>query len=273
MAVPAFAGNCRWDAAPTAINFGNYSVFGTTDAVGTSAFTIRCTPNTTGVVVLSTGGSGTYLPNRQMALGADRANYNLYANANGTSIWGNGFGGSTTYLLINGTAQDKVFSEFIYGIAPDGQDLAVGMYTDTVTATLSWDNGAGSRPPIGITVTMNVIEECRVDAFTLNFGNYNPFSATAINQSADLKVYCTRGTFVSSVVLNTGSFPLGGQRRMMEPGGVFLSYNASMPVTSGTSTSTILPVAGGFAINGTVPAGQDAAVGNYTDTLVATVNY
>ena len=271
-AVPAFAGNCRWEAAPTAINFGNYSVFGTTNSAATSSFTVRCTPNTTGVVTLSRGGSGSYAQ-RQMANGANRANYNLFTQANGGAIWGDGTGGSTTYLLINGTPQDKVFTEFIYGIAPFGQNLAVGTYTDTVVATLSWDNGAGSRPPISITISMTVIEECRVDAFTLGFGNYSPFSGAALNQSTQLRVYCTIGTFVSSVVLNNGSFPLGPQRRMMEPGGVFLNYDVSMPVTSGTSTSTLLPVAGGFTINGTVAAGQDAAVANYTDTLVATVNY
>ena len=119
---------------------------------------------------------------------------------------------------------------------------------------------------------MTVNPECRVDAFNLDFGTYNPFSVAAINQSSLLRVYCTRTT-VANIVLNNGSFPLGLQKRMREGGGTFLNYNASLPVTSGTSTSILVPVAAGFNVNGTVPATQDAVVSNYLDTLVATVNY
>jgi spore coat protein U-like protein len=272
LAAPLYGGNCRWDSAPTAVAFAPYSVFGTVDLATTSTFDIRCNPNTSGRVTLSTGGAGTYLP-RKMASGGNNANYNLFLDAGGVTIWGDNSGGSISYDIYNGTPGDKTFTDFIYGIVPFGQDLAAGTYTDTVFATLSWNNNAGSRPPVAISVSMTVTSDCRVDTFDLNFGNYNPLAGTPINQSSLLRAYCTKGTAVISVVLNNGSFPLGAQRRMREGGGTFLNYNASLPVTSGTSTSALVPVAAGFTVNGTVPGSQDAVVASYIDTLVATVNY
>ncbi len=265
------AGNCIWLTAPASINFGAYSVFGTTDLTATTAFSVRCTPNTNGRITLTRGSSPTYTP-RTMINGASSANYNLFLDPAGTIIFGDNSGGTLSYDALNGTPGDKVFNDFIYGILPASQDLAVGTHTDTVFATLSWNNNQGSRPPVAVTVTTIVNPECRVDSFALNFGSYDPFSATAVNQSTSLKVYCTKNT-ATNVVLDNGSFPLGAQRRMMSPGGVFLDYGASLPIAAGASTSSLVPVAGGFTVDGTVAALQDAAVGNYADTLVATVNY
>ena len=270
-AIPLQAGNCRWVTEPPSLSFGTYSVFNPTGLTANSTFDIRCNPNTSGRVELTRGSSPTYTP-RTMLNGAESVDYNLFLDAAGVTIWGDNSGGTVAYEVYNGTPGDKTFTDVIYGILPAAQDLAVGTYTDTVFATLSWNNGAGSRPPVAITITVTVIPECRVDSFSLDFGTYDPFSATAASQSAPLKVYCTRNT-TANVVLNSGSFPLGLQRRMMSGGGVFLNYDASLPISSGTSTSTLVPVAGGFTVDGTVPAAQDASVGSYIDTLVATVNY
>jgi spore coat protein U domain-containing protein, fimbrial subunit CupE1/2/3/6 len=271
LVAPLYGGNCRWINEPTAVAFGTYSVFGTVNSASTSTFDLRCNPNTSGRVTLSTGGAGTFTP-RRMASGGNTADYNLYLDPAGVTIWGDNSGGTVFYEIFNGTPGDKTFTDFIYGIVPFGQDLAPGTYTDTVFATLSWNNGAGSRPPVAVAISMTVNPECRVDAFNLNFGAYNPFSVIAINQTSLLRVYCTRTT-VANVVLNNGSFPLGLQKRMREGGGTFLNYNAALPVTSGTSTSSLVPVAAGFNVNGTVPSSQDAIVANYLDTLIATVNY
>ncbi|HEV8657376.1 MAG TPA: hypothetical protein VGS96_02000, partial [Thermoanaerobaculia bacterium] len=60
---------------------------------------------------------------------------------------------------------------------------------------------------------------------------------------------------------------------MMSAAGVFLNYNAALGSTAGSSTSSLVPINGGFALNGNIPAQQDIDVGSYLDTLVATVNY
>jgi spore coat protein U-like protein len=44
-------------------------------------------------------------------------------------------------------------------------------------------------------------------------------------------------------------------------------------VSSSTSTSRFTPLGGGLVGYGRVPAGQDIAIGAYSDTITATVNY
>jgi spore coat protein U-like protein len=227
--------------------------------------------------MLSQGGSGVYVPSRLMANGPNNAAYNVYVDAGGTQIWGDGSGGGVVYDVYNSTPQNKDFTDNMYGIVPAGQDIAAGTYADTIFAVLGHSNNlAGpftNLAPVAIAVSMTVPPECRVDAFNLDFGAYDPFSVAALNQSSLLKVYCTKTSAPTSVVLNNGSFPLGAQKRMMSPGGNFLNYGAALGSTSGSSTSSLVPINGGFALNGSIPAQQDVAVGSYTDTLVATVNY
>ena len=61
-----------------------------------------------------------------MASGGNTANYNLYLDPAGVTIWGDNSGGTVAYQVFNGTPGDKVFTDFIYGIVPFGQDLAPG---------------------------------------------------------------------------------------------------------------------------------------------------
>jgi spore coat protein U domain-containing protein, fimbrial subunit CupE1/2/3/6 len=275
-AASLFAGNCQWLTQPTAVNFGTYSVFNPSQLATTTAFSFRCTPNQYARLMLSQGNSGVYQPSRQMRNGANSAGYNIYLDAGATQIWGDASGGSVSYDVYNSSPQNKDFNDSMYGIAPPGGDMAAGTYTDTVIAVLSYSNNPNgpfnTLPGVAITVQMIVVAECRVDAFNLDFGTYNPFALSAVNQSSLLKVYCTKNSAPTSVVLNNGSNPLGTQKRMSS-GANFLNYTASLGSTSGTSTSSLVPIVGGFAINGSVPAQQDVAVGGYTDTLVATVNY
>ncbi|HSP14437.1 MAG TPA: spore coat protein U domain-containing protein [Thermoanaerobaculia bacterium] len=272
-----FAGNCSWQVQPTAVNFGTYSVFSTSTLTTTTNFAFRCTPNLYARLMLSQGRSGVYVPSRIMANGANTVGYNVYLDAGGTQIWGDASGGSVSYDVYNSTPQNKDFTDSMYGIAPPGGDVAAGTYTDTIVAVLGYSNNSTgpftTLPAVAITVQMIVAPECRVDVFNLDFGAYNPFAVGAVNQSSLLKVYCTKSSAPTSVVLNNGSFPLGAQRRMMSPGGSFLNYDAALGSTSGNSTSSLVPINGGFAVNGSIPAQQDVAVGAYTDTLVATVNY
>lgn len=275
--VPAFAGNCFWNTQPTAIAFGTYSVLNSSDTTTTTAFNFRCTPNQYGRLILSFGSSGAYVPTRTMLSGATTANYNVFLDAGGTQVWGDTTAGSFAYGVFNSQPQSQNFAGTMYGIMPALQDLSAGTYTDTLFATLQYSTSStgpwSSLAPVGVTVSATIANECRVDAFNLDFGNYNPFTATAVNQSTLLKVYCTKGGAPTSVTLNNGSFAVGTQKRMMSAGGVFLNYTAALGSTSGSSTSSLVPINNGFALNGTLAAQQDVATGLYQDTLVASVNY
>ena len=84
--------NCKFQTN-TGVNFGNYDVFNGATTSSNGNMSIRCTGIGTGTdsitVTLSRGHSTTYSP-RFMVNGASQLNYNLYLNALGTQIWGDG---------------------------------------------------------------------------------------------------------------------------------------------------------------------------------------
>jgi spore coat protein U-like protein len=217
-------------------------------------FTIRCTAFRQGMITLSRGGSGTYTPRKM----SGTANYNLYGDAALTTIWGDGSGGTYTFGAVNGTFGTQSYSGTIYGMVPATQDLAPGAYSDTITATLSytwsWGGTWTQQPGVTFPVTMNIIAQCRVDTFTLAFGNYDPFGVGALNQTSTVKAYCTRTTTPTLISLDNGANASGLQKRMAGPAGAFLNYSATLAASSGTSTSSLVPIGGGITLNGTVPA-------------------
>jgi spore coat protein U-like protein len=283
----AGASNCSWTAAPTNINFGNYSVFSPGALLANSTFTINCTPNTTGRITLNRGtNSASYTPRTlKLTAGSVYLNYNLYVDpAATTQIWGDGTGGTTYYEQYNSTPQNKSFTDQIFGQLPAVSDIGVGVYNDTLIATLTW--GGGSSITQQFTVQTTVIAECVVNTFGINFGAYDPLGANASSPrtaSAVLNVYCTKGA-VGTVSLDTGTNFSGSLRRMKNASGAFMNYNIykdgayatvwdTTNVNSATSTSRYTPLAGGFTAYGSIPANQDVAIGNYSDTVQATVNY
>ena len=165
----AEAGNCRWVTNPTNVVFGTYSVFGSGSLAATSTYTARCTPHTNGVVSFTSGAnSATYFP-RYMANGGNLIGYNLYQNAARTIVLGDGTAGTTSVDLVNGTPQQKEFTETIYAATPLGTNVPPGTYVDTVTAVLSWDNFASSVSAT-FTITTVVQAECSVSTVPVSFG-------------------------------------------------------------------------------------------------------
>jgi spore coat protein U-like protein len=132
----------------TPVAFSQYDVYNPTsvDAAGVAQVTCtRLSPPNQRVnysLALSPGFSGSYVPSRQMASGANRINYNLHVDAARLQIWGNGTGGSNivsgaTARLTRRVPSDSV-THTIYGRVPAGQDAAVGAYSDTITLTVTY---------------------------------------------------------------------------------------------------------------------------------------
>ena len=286
VAVNAHAGNCQWRINPTNVVFGTYSTFGSGDLSATSSYEFRCGPSTEGVLTLSRGAnSGTYFP-RNMQNGGNLIGYNLFDDAAGMVVLGDGSGGTTTRVVFNGTPQNKDYADTIFARAPQGVDVPPGTYTDTVTATLSWDNFARSSS-VTFTVTTVVLAECTVSTLPVAFGNYDPVAAhraAPLDAQGTVNVYCTRGTGVT-VSLGNGLNFAAGSRRMAGPAGSFLLYQLYRNVgrtqlwsiapntVTGTSTSRLTPIAGGMTVYGRAAAAQNPLVGMHTDTVQATVNY
>ncbi len=132
----AVAASCSFTSVAT-VNFGTYDVFATSpNNGGVGGLSIRCTGVGAGAsfpVTLSTGQSNSYA-SRVMKSGTDQLNYNLYTTPQRTTVWGDGSGGSSVQTVNqNGTTTYS-----IYGQIPPGQDVGVGTYTDSITATVTF---------------------------------------------------------------------------------------------------------------------------------------
>jgi spore coat protein U-like protein len=138
-----------------------------------------------------------------------------------------------------------------------------------------------------LTVTANVASSCMVSSpGSLAFGAYDPVNAnntTALNGAGTINVRCTRGT-TTTIALEEGVSPATGSNcttplRRMSNGTERLSYDLfsdstrtiTWGCTQGTNTtshtSTNSANAAVLDVWGRIPAGQDVAPGNYSDTV------
>lgn len=279
----AEAANCRFASVwpPSTLAFGTYSPFGSF-LDGSMSFLIGCSAKATPSLQLSSGSSSTYFP-RTMTSGTNTLPYNLYVDSGRSIVWGDGTagtaeGGSETFfnlLLVT-----------VYGRIAAGMDSVAGAYTDTINIRLYVDGVFDDDA--NFQVTANVSSECTVESFNLDFGNYDPAgvnAASSLDGTTSVQAYCTKGTN-ATISLSPGSNYSGGTRRMSGPVGEYLRYNIFTDVgrtvewngvntVSLTSTSKTLPLggAGGVAGYGRIPPGENVLAGDYSDTVVATVDY
>jgi len=134
-------------------------------------------------------------------------------------------------------------------------------------------------------VTASVSKNCTITTSPVNFGAYDPITAhktSNLDGQGTLTVTCTRGAG-AKVALAAGANALGTVRRMQDGAASYLTYelyqdsSRSTPWGEGTSAKDLATALNSsprdFVVYGRVPSGQDAAVGNYNDTVVATVNF
>ena len=126
----------------TPVSFGNYETFSSipTDATGT--ITVNCgfrvVRATVTLGVSST--SGTFNPRRmKRSTGSDLLDYNIYTDTARTVIFGDGTGGTSNVLFRRPTGPPRDWSETVttYARIPPGQNVSVGAYSDTLTATVT----------------------------------------------------------------------------------------------------------------------------------------
>ena len=125
----ARAQNCR-NLGATAVAFGTYNVFATSDLTGVGTITYRCPNSLNPSITLSASSNGAYKP-RQMRSGANTLNYDLYFDAAMTVVWGVG---ADAHAVATGNNA----SVSVYGKLFKQQDAAVAAYSDSVTVTLNF---------------------------------------------------------------------------------------------------------------------------------------
>jgi spore coat protein U-like protein len=141
------------------------------------------------------------------------------------------------------------------------------------------------------TVTATVSANCTITASGISF-TYDPVSAnasTAASATGTVTIACTKGSG-PSIGLNAGGHAgaVAGVTRAMangtnmlgyelyQPaaapgnGGVWTDIGGANPLNAGVSPSKASRI---YTVTGSVPAAQDVAVGNYSDTVTATVNF
>jgi spore coat protein U-like protein len=132
---PFAAPSCAFNSV-TGVSFGAYDVFATTpNNNGVGSLTIRCQGGgaPTFVVTLSTGQSHSYV-SRVMKSGGNQLNYNLYTSAARTVVWGDGKGSLGAMTV----ARNSTSTLSVFGQIPAAQDVAVGIYTDSIVATVNF---------------------------------------------------------------------------------------------------------------------------------------
>lgn len=127
-------------------NFGIYNPLSAQPTLANGQVTATCTLVSGGTqsVTLTSSysiGSGSSYAARTLRSGTNILNYNLYYDAAFTQIRGNGTGGSqqggATLTVSRGTPSVSTTS-IIYGRIPAGQDVAPGLYNDTIVVTITY---------------------------------------------------------------------------------------------------------------------------------------
>jgi spore coat protein U-like protein len=149
-------------------------------------------------------------------------------------------------------------------------------------------------------VSATVSQGCSISTTAaLAFGQYDPVGANAtapLNATGQVSVACSKGATSMTIGMNDGTHVLGAQRRMQgstatdlllynifQPPsnvpGVACTFPGTIPWNS-TAPAGVLTLSSApskearlYNVCGTIPGGQDASTGAYSDTVIATLNF
>ncbi len=130
--------NCTITTSPVA--FGAYDPLVANAAApkdATGAVNVACTRGASGLRIdLSLGANALGSVRRMLSGVANFMTYELYTDAARTTVWGSGAG--TGGLAIADAPSLAVRAFTVFGRVPAAQDVAIGAYADTVTATINF---------------------------------------------------------------------------------------------------------------------------------------
>ncbi len=125
-----------------------------------------------------------------------------------------------------------------------------------------------------LTVTASVTGTCKFVSATstLDFGALDPSVGTDVNKSTTTAFWCTKGVTTDSITADNGSHANGTVKRLAGPGGDYIPYSLTLTkdalTNAGPGTPRTLTIAGTIA--GTDYTG--ATSGNYSDSVVLSIN-
>ena len=177
--------------------------------------------------------------------------------------------------------------------------VAAALITTSGIAQSASAGAQGASTTTNIPVSATVSAACSISTTSaIAFGAYDPIGTnanTALNATGQLSVVCSKGSTGLSIGLDNGAHVSGTQRQMIRTGesatdvlqyGLFQPPNTTpgtactFPGTTAWSTTATLAIGNSpskvarlFNVCGSVPAGQDAPTGAYSDVVVATLNF
>lgn len=126
--------------------------------------------------------------------------------------------------------------------------------------------------------------QCNVSASSLAFGDYDSLAGLPVTSVGSVTVSCTLALGYNIALSRGGASSFSP--RALSSGGNTLSYNVYTSPTymtvwgdgsSGTATVSgligLLLLPKNHVVYGRIPGGQNAAAGNYSDTLSVTVSF
>lgn len=126
------------------LDFGSHGVLnsnvdGQTATSGTGSVQVQCTNGTAYQIGLNAGTNPSApgdVNTRRMKTGTEFVSYQLYQDSARTTVWGNttGAGGNVVSKTADGTVQ----STQVFGRVPPQVTPSAGVYTDTVTVTVTY---------------------------------------------------------------------------------------------------------------------------------------
>ena len=307
--------DCNFAGTAPALEFGTIPANPTVATTTAGNVSVYCSgyswnnPGTVKACLKLTNGApdNALLPNRRLANGAQRLNYQVHTDAAGSTVWGNGTAAPARELLITLSATgfnwggggffwEGSGTVAMHGrIAPGQAGLASGTYQSQMALRLTGDFTTLPCSSINnaldtdrtVVARATIASSCTVAANDLAFGTHSQLAA-AVNASTSLGVTCSvntpytvrldGGTTANNVAnrrmgLNgTGPAAQGVayQLRHTSPNGPLWgdgSAGTSTVAGTGTGGSQTIPVYG-RVLPQSVPL-----PGQYEDTVTVSVQY
>jgi spore coat protein U-like protein len=155
------------------------------------------------------------------------------------------------------------------------------LFLSAMTAMLIGLAGSASAQTAGanLPITASVAKSCTIVTAPVSFGAYSPLSGSVKDANGSVTITCTKGAG-TSIELGQG---LNSNRTMSDGSGNFLTYELHQgSVTGATWAAAPDQLVSGaapdmlprpFTVYGRIPANQVVPDGNYSDTVIATVNF
>jgi spore coat protein U-like protein len=139
--IPSLASAVTCSVSTQSANFGIYNPLLSAPASTTGSVDVACTCSVVDCVAfgyrleVSAGRSGN-VADRTMRAGGSNLHYNLYTDANYSSVWGSGSAGMSVLYLVAlfGSKQTTI----VYARAPASQNIVAGSYSDTPMVTITY---------------------------------------------------------------------------------------------------------------------------------------